>query len=299
MTTASRSSMGSMTTGARGETARTSPRPVPEGEPMSDGLLATTEATRRTDRPSRAEGVTVTQFRVPMILTVWAAATVPMAVLAWVVAPAFANAHSAEPLARSLPICLTIGLVWQAVLVVGVVAYEQRSLRWSRLRPALWLTRPRSPRTGRRGGRVWLAAIPFVIGFGIRQLIPAIPHAAKRDLGKFLATPAAHTMFHGSWAWFALAVTMLVFNTVLGEELLFRGLLLPRMHDAFGERDWIANGVLFAGYHLHMPWMIPVTLLDTFLIAYPTKRYRSAWMGIIVHSSQTVVFTILLLTLVT
>jgi hypothetical protein len=30
--------------------------------------------------------------------------------------------------------------------------------------------------------------------------------------------------------------------------------------------DWPANGVLFACYHLHMPWVIPTTLLDTFLI---------------------------------
>ena len=29
-----------------------------------------------------------------------------------------------------------------------------------------------------------------------------------------------------------------VFNTVLGEELLFRGFLLPRMNGAFGRRDW-------------------------------------------------------------
>ena len=88
------------------------------------------------------------------------------------------------------------------------------------------------------------------------------------------------------------------FNTVLGEELLFRGLLLPRMHGAFGDRDWAVNGVLFAAYHVHLPWMIPVTLVDTFLIAYPTKHYRSAWMGIAVHSSQTIVFTLLLLKLV-
>ena len=39
---------------------------------------------------------------------------------------------------------------------------------------------------------------------------------------------------------------MTVFNTVLGEELLFRGLLLPRMNGVFGRRDWLANGVLFA-----------------------------------------------------
>jgi membrane protease YdiL (CAAX protease family) len=36
-----------------------------------------------------------------------------------------------------------------------------------------------------------------------------------------------------------------LFNTVLGEELLFRG-LLPRIQGAFGLWDWVANGLLFA-----------------------------------------------------
>ncbi len=60
-----------------------------------------------------------------------------------------------------------------------------------------------------------------------------------------------------------------MFNTVLGEELLFRGFLLPRMNGVLGRRDWLANGVLFAVYHLHEPWVIPAGLLDTFIIAYP------------------------------
>jgi membrane protease YdiL (CAAX protease family) len=94
--------------------------------------------------------------------------------------------------------------------------------------------------------------------------------------------------FHGAWFWFGIVVVMAVFNTILGEELLFRGLLLPRMRGVFGRWDWLANGVLFAAYHLHVPWVIPTALLDTFALAYPSRRFRSAWMGIIVHSTQTV-----------
>jgi membrane protease YdiL (CAAX protease family) len=70
------------------------------------------------------------------------------------------------------------------------------------------------------------------------------------------------------------------------------------MNGAFGGRDWVANGLLFAVYHLHMPWVIPATLLDTFILAYPTKRYRSAWIGIAVHSAQSVVLAVIGLTLV-
>jgi hypothetical protein len=34
------------------------------------------------------------------------------------------------------------------------------------------------------------------------------------------------------------------------------------------------------------------------VVAYPSKRYGSAWIGIIVHSAQTVVFTIVILMIV-
>ena len=90
-----------------------------------------------------------------------------------------------------------------------------------------------------------------------------------------------------------------VFNTVLGEELLFRGLLLPRMRDVFGRGDWVANGVLFTLYHLHVPWVIPTTFVEgIFLEAYPSRRFQSAWMGIIVHSIQSVFVILIVLGLV-
>jgi membrane protease YdiL (CAAX protease family) len=102
----------------------------------------------------------------------------------------------------------------------------------------------------------------------------------------------------GNWGWFAVIVALFVFNTILGEELLFRGVLLPRMQGAFGRWDWVANGFLFALYHLHMPWQILSSLLDTFALSYPSRRYRSALIGIIVHSSQIIFFLALLLFLV-
>jgi membrane protease YdiL (CAAX protease family) len=104
--------------------------------------------------------------------------------------------------------------------------------------------------------------------------------------------------FNGAWGWFAFLVVSVVFNTVLGEELLFRG-LLPRMRAAFGRGDWVANGVLFTLYHLHQPWVMPATLVNgIFLEAYPTRRFQSAWMGIIVHSVQSVFVIAVVLVLV-
>ncbi len=119
-----------------------------------------------------------------------------------------------------------------------------------------------------------------------------------RDLATLIDSDAGKAFLDGAFGWYGLILVMFLFNTVLGEELLFRGFLLPRMNGAFGRRDWVANGLLFAGYHLHVPWAIPGTLLEMFTTAYPTKRYRSAWIGIAVHSAQSVVLAILLLPLV-
>jgi membrane protease YdiL (CAAX protease family) len=233
------------------------------------------------------------------IAAVWAAAALPMALLAWVVAPVVAD-HLSGPgaLSRALIVTLTAGLVWQFALVMGLVAREQGTLRWSVLKDALWLRAPRAPGTGRRGGRAWLIVLPLIFALALEQLVPGPANPAARDLGDFLGSHAGHVLLAGSWGWFALLAAMFAFNTVLGEELLFRGFLLPRMNGAFGRRDWLANGVLFAVYHLHVPWVIPAGLLDTFIIAYPSKRYRSALIGIAVHSAQSVFFLALVLSLV-
>ena len=85
-----------------------------------------------------------------------------MAALAWLVAPALQDRFAGSgnvPLAKALFVSLAVGLVWQIVLVAGPVGREQRSLRWSTVREALWLRSPRSPRSGRIGGRVWLIVI--------------------------------------------------------------------------------------------------------------------------------------------
>jgi uncharacterized protein len=259
---------------------------------------ALASATRRRST-TRVDQRAVPQLGLGGIIAVWVAAALPMGLLAWVVAPLLAD-HLSGPgsLSRALIITLTGGLVWQFVLVLTLVGREQGTLRWSVLKDALWLRAPRAPSTGRRGGRAWLIVVPLIVAFGAEELVPSLPLPAARDMFEFLGSHAGHTLLAGSWGWFAIIVALVVFNTVLGEELLFRGYLLPRMNGVFGRRDWLANGVLFGIYHVHMPWVIPAALLDTFIISYPAKRYRSALIGIAVHSAQSVVLLGVVLSLV-
>jgi uncharacterized protein len=270
-----------------------------EKQQMDVSLPPVEVATPRADEAMPK--VTIPQYQLHGIFAVWAAAALPMAALAWVVAPALAERLSGEgdvPMVKALCLSLAGGLIWQFVLVVALVGHEQRDLRWSTVRDALWLRSPRSPHNALVGGRVWLILIPLIVIFAAEGVIPSLPYPDNRDLGGFLGSDVGQNFLSGNWGFFSLLVVLWLFNTVLGEELLFRGFLLPRMNGAFGRGDWVANGVLFATYHLHMPWRIPAALLDMFILAYPTKRYRSAWIGIAVHSAQSVFFAVLVLALV-
>ena len=248
-----------------------------------------------------AGSVVIPQYSLTKILAVWAAAALPMGALAWIVAPVLDDHFSGEanvPLVKALLLLLTAGLIWQFVLVLILVRREQGTLRWPVVREALWLRSPRDPKSGRRGGRVWLVLIPLFVLFYLEMFLPEPWKSENRDFAHFLDTDVGKHFFSGAWGWFAVIVILSIFNTVLGEELLFRGLLLPRMNGAFGRFDWLANGVLFAAYHLHEPWVFLSPLADSIVLAYPTKRYRSAWIGIAVHSAQSVVIIIVVLTYV-
>lgn len=242
-------------------------------------------------------GEWVRQYRRRTVLAIWAAAAAPMAVLAWVVAPAVGS-----PSSPRYPLTLfaveVAGLLWQGVLVLALVAWERRGAAELRLRDALWLRAP-VDRARRRGGRLWWWLVPFLVAYGVLQVLPVeLPAPSGHGFGEFLTSDEARTALRGAWGMLALVVVGQLANTVVGEELLFRGLLLPRMSGAFGRADWVANGVLFGLYHVHLPWSIPGAVIAGLLFAYPTRRFRSAWMGVAIHSAQSVVVVVVVTALV-
>ncbi|MET7396144.1 type II CAAX endopeptidase family protein [Dactylosporangium sp. NPDC005572] len=226
------------------------------------------------------------QYSIPKILGVWAAAALPMGLIAWVVVPALAD--PGDPAGRSrfavaLLVGYTIGLFWQFLLVVLLVRREGGSVR-----DRLWLHRPH-----------WWVTLGVLAGTAVLEFLPVhLDGPDSRAMGPFLESPAGHELFQGNWPLFALCLVQFTLNTVLGEELLFRGVLLPRMNGAFGRFDWVVNALLFGAYHLHQPWSMPGAAATGALQAWAVKRYRSAWISIIAHSAQSVLLSVLILRLV-
>lgn len=240
------------------------------------------------------------QYSKAKVFGIWAAVTAPMAVLAWVVAPWLGDRiGGADGFIYALIICFDAGLAWMVALTLIMVRREQGSLAWSRVRDALWLRAPEDPKTGRVGGKLWLCAGAFVLVSAAANALPIDPTGPiPRDLPKALELHKLDGFFSGNWFGFA----MIAVNALLApvaEELVFRGLLLPRMRQAFGRGDFVASGVLHTIYHLHQPWSMPATLLDSvFGQAYSTRRFRSAWMGIAAHTAPSFVIIGVILALV-
>jgi membrane protease YdiL (CAAX protease family) len=252
----------------------------------------------------------IPQYSLSKILVVWAAAAIPMGILGWIVAPALTRGSEHTVFVR-LGV-LTLGLAWQFVLTMFLVHRELGTLQWSILKRRLWLDTPRSPQTGMPCGRLWWWLIPFILLTAIFDLrvkplvdhlwasvFPFLAEPPGWSLNAGLATPEARSQLVGAWGTGAIFLLSALFNTFLGEELLFRGLLLPRMAGVFGKADWVANGLLFGVYHLHQPWGIVSSVTHgALLFALPSRYFRSSWFGIAAHSGQSIYFAFLMLGLV-
>ena len=260
---------------------------------------------RRPSSEGRSE-----QYSLAKILGIWALAAAPMGVLGWIVFPLLAPDFDSDPLGSGVTrfVLFTLGLIWLFVLSMTIVHREEGNLRWATIKRRLRLNAPQEPATGRPRARLFLWVVPFLVALVVVQVLLASPiRNAWVSVFPFFAEPRGYSteaMFQsqevlgrleGAWWFFALFVIFAVFNSILGEEFLFRGVLLPKMEGVFGRWSWVANGILFGFYHVHQPWGIVGSVLSGLLYTYPAYRYRSTWMSIILHCAENVFLGFLVL----
>lgn len=86
----------------------------------------------------------------------------------------------------------------------------------------------------------------------------------------------------GNWDVLALYFVMLFFN-IVGEELWWRGYLLPRQELAHGQWTWLIHGCQWTLFHAFKYWdmlgLLPVCLI----IAFAAQRMKNNWPVFIAH----------------
>lgn len=250
------------------------------------------------------------QYSLWQILGIWLAAGVPMWVLGWLVYPVVTRGMGIADAGLWRFRLFSLGLIWQFILSMIILYREEGNIRLATIRRRFWLNNPISPKTDERNNRLWWLLIPFalllvalegVVNAPLNGLWTTIFPVLAEPPGyaaQALFSPELKTQFVGDWGLLGVILVMVIFNTFLGEEFLFRGVLLPKMQGACGKWDWVANGVGFACYHLHQPWGLPGNILTGLVLAFTGKQYRTNWFPIILHSLQSLIVIFLVLGLI-
>ena len=256
---------------------------------------------------TQKEAAVTDQYSLWKILGIWALGGIPMWVLGWLVHPLLSQGLPGKEAGLLRIKLFTFGLIWQFVLAMIILYREEGNICLETISKRFWLNPPRSPKTGETNKRLWLWLIPFALLFVLFEILFSGPLTKIwLSLFPFLAAPKGFEpsglfvpemlpQLQGVWSLFWWFLAMGIFNTVLGEELLYRGVLLPKMNGVFGKWDWVANGVLFTIYHIHQPWTWLAILPSDLGLAFSGKYFRSNWFPIILHSLQTVVFLVIIL----
>lgn len=71
---------------------------------------------------------------------------------------------------------------------------------------------------------------------------------------------------------------------ILGEELLWRGVMLPRQEITFGKHAWLIHGLGWGLFHIAFGWQLLITLIPIiFIQPYIVQKTKNSWVGVIIH----------------
>ena len=202
-----------------------------------------------------------------------------------------------EGMGISQYLTLLITYITPLALLMGaaIVFYRRDGYVWTRQAFAERF------RLRRMGWKAWLlTACVFILGYlgtgalqPISGVLATIPLFAPPAFLPVYLTPAyapslslSHFMgvsLYGNWA-FLLSYVFLLFMNIVGEELWWRGYILPRQELVHGKWTWLLHGVLWTLFHVPIyPWNI-ITLLPTCLsISFVAQRLKNTWPGMVMH----------------
>ncbi len=233
------------------------------------------------------------QYSLAKILGIWAIVALPMAAATRIIVPLIVPYTDMHP-GIVFWWVIILGMAWQFVVSMWIVKREGGDLRWATIRRRFWLNKPRDPKTGEPNAKLFWWIVPGIlvitfismvlvdyINAPIAWLFPSWTTPPHSDMAG-LATPE----FVGAWWLMGIVLISAVFNYILGEEFLFRGVLLPKMEGVFGKWDWVANAVLFGLYHIHWAPSILVIIVTSLPGIWLARRFRSIWMEIAIHGFE-------------
>jgi membrane protease YdiL (CAAX protease family) len=123
----------------------------------------------------------------------------------------------------------------------------------------------------------WLASMAI---FSPHPSFP--PELTPNSLSSIVPGVFMGMTLKGAWWVVIVYVFGWVFN-ILGEELWYRGFMLPRQELAHKQLGWLVNGLSFWFLHIVWKWNLIALLPGALILSYVAQRRKTTWVGIIAH----------------
>ncbi|MFC1991690.1 CPBP family intramembrane glutamic endopeptidase [Chloroflexota bacterium] len=138
-----------------------------------------------------------------------------------------------------------------------------------------------------RGDWWWTLVGFIIIGVTTGLIMVTGEWAAKAGMISHFDTSPPFLQFEAfgvSERWMLLVWFFMFFFNIMGEELLWRGYILPRQELAYGKHAWIINCVLWVVFHISFGWALMLMLLPLLIvIPYLVQKRANTWIGVILH----------------
>ncbi len=169
------------------------------------------------------------------------------------------------------------GVFLPVVLVGGFLLRSEPG----HLRP-LWSERLRFRRMN-RGDWAW--------GMGALVVIGALSGAVQGGVTWLLGTFDTHPPFMAfepvgpGRYWILAAWLPFWLLNILGEEFVWRGVLLPRQEATLGHRAWMAHAAGWTLFHIAFGWQMVLMLLPILIILpWVVQKRGNSWIGVLIHA---------------
>lgn len=146
------------------------------------------------------------------------------------------------------------------------------------------LTRWRiKPMTGKDGN--WMTAgliVTFLLQVSLSKLFNPLINQFIANMGWKIPTEAGYDLDRTSFMSIGLLAISLIFN-IVGEEVWWRGYILPRQELRHGKFAWLIHGTMWALFHIYRPWEIPAKLFVAQVIPFIVQRRKNTSISLIMH----------------
>jgi len=151
-------------------------------------------------------------------------------------------------------------------LKIGKVTWKNR-LRFKKMNKEDWL---------------WSLGSIFIIGISslvIIKILEGLIGKVESNPSFMYFEPLTPDRYWLLLLWFPYWVL-----NIMGEEILWRGVILPKQELVFRKNAWLIHGVGWGIFHIAFGWQLLVTFLPIlFIQSYVVQRRKNSWIGVVIH----------------